>query len=90
MKEDNYGKLRCCEYYPVAIVQRENGKISDPFIENSVEDDFLNIVIQEYEINNKDIEKQVLNVPVIPEYSRKQIIDNLKAIKEQIKKKIVS
>ena len=89
-KEDNYGKLRCCEYYPVAIVQRENGKISDPFIENSVEDDFLNIVIQEYEINNKDVEKQVLNVPVIPEYSRKQIIDNLKAIKEQIKKKIVS
>lgn len=89
-KEDCYGKLRCCEYYPVAIVKMENGKISDPFIENSVEDDFLNIVIQEYEINNKDIEKQVLNVPVIPEYSRKQIIDNLKAIKEQIKKKIVS
>ena len=89
-KEDNYGKLRCCEYYPVSIVSRDGkGNIIISDFEDSFDDDFLNITLENYGINNNDIEKQTINIPKLIELEKRDIIRNLEYMKDKIKNKII-
>jgi hypothetical protein len=89
-KEDDYGKLRCCEYYPVSIVSRDGkGNIIIPDFEDSFDDDFLNITLENYGINNNDIEKQTINIPKLIELEERDIIRNLEYMKDKIKSKII-
>jgi len=87
-KVDDYGKIRCCEYYPVAIVEYKDGVIQQPELDNGFDDSFLDIVLTEYGINNEDVEVQTLECPT-PYISREQAIKNLQSIKDKLKYRIL-
>ena len=90
MREDDYGKLRCCEYYPVAVVERdEEGNIKEPVFEDGFDDSFLDFTLTNYGINNEDPEKQLIHLPTIPELRKDQILRNLNKIREVVKKKVI-
>ena len=87
-KVDDYGKIRCCEYYPVAIVEYKDGVIQQPELDNGFDDSFLDIVLTEYGINNEDVEVQTLEAPT-PYISREQMVKNLQSIKDKLKSRII-
>ena len=90
MREDDYGKLRCCEYYPVAVVERdEEGNIKEPVFEDGFDDSFLDLTLTNYGVNNDDPEKQLIHLPTIPELRKEQILKNLNEIREVVKKKVI-
>lgn len=90
MREDDYGKLRCCEYYPVAVVERdEEGNIKEPVFEDGFDDSFLDFTLTNYGVNNDDPEKQYIHLPNIPELRKDQILRNLNKIREVVKKKVI-
>jgi len=90
LREDDYGKLRCCEYYPVAVVERdEEGNIKEPVFEDGFDDSFLDFTLTNYGVNNDDPEKQLIHLPTIPELRKEQILRNLNKIREVVKKKVV-
>lgn len=90
MREDDYGKLRCCEYYPVAVVERdEEGNIKEPVFEDGFDDSFLDFTLTNYGVNNDDPEKQLIHLPTIPELRKEQILKNLNKIREVVKKKVI-
>jgi len=87
---DNYGKLRTCAYYPVAVIKYdEYGKILDEGIEDGFEDDFLDIIINNSEMNEEDSGNYELVAPVAPELNGDVLHCNLEAIKESLAKKVV-
>ena len=87
-KVDDYGKMRCCEYYPVAIVEYKDGVIQQPELDNGFDDSFLDILLTEYGINNEDVEVQTLEAPT-PYISREQMVKNLQSIKDKLKSRIL-
>jgi hypothetical protein len=59
---DDYGKLRCCEYYPVGIVEYdENGEIVDRAYSVDYELDVLKDSLYEGEVNNEDNNKFMID-----------------------------
>lgn len=87
-KVDDYGKMRCCEYYPVAIVEYKDGVIQQPELDNGFDDSFLDIVLTEYGVNNNDVEVQKLEDPT-PYVSKEQMVKNLQSIKDKLKSRII-
>ena len=85
---DSYGKIRCCEYYPVAIVEYKDGVIQQPELDNGFDDSFLDIVLADYGINNEDVEIQYIEAPT-PYISREQMVKNLQSIKDKLKSRII-
>jgi len=79
--QDNYGKMRVCEYYPVKIVNIENGIVDDE-IEDGFEDDFLDITIHNLEINNKEETQYNMNIQYNIETDNNIILENLKKIQK--------
>ena len=60
MVVDDYGKLRCCEYLPVGIVDfDETGPIKAIGVDSGFEDDYLLDYAQE--INNEDTDNYTIN-----------------------------
>lgn len=90
MREDDYGKPRCCEYYPVAVVERdEEGNIKEPEFEDGFDDSFLDFTLTNYGVNNDDPEKHYIHLPTLPELRKDQILRNLNKIREVVKKKVI-
>lgn len=87
-RSDDYGKIRCCEYYPVAIVEYKDSVIEQPELDNGFDDSFLDIVLTEYGINNEDVEVQTLKAPT-PYISKEQMVKNLQSIKDKLKSRII-
>lgn len=85
--KDSYGKMRCCAYYPVAVVSFDNeGKIVDEDIDDGFQDNFMDMISYVGEISNKEDENvYVLEVPGIPELSKSRIADRLEDIKASLK-----
>lgn len=84
---DNYGKMRVCAYYPIALIKRdESGTIIDEKIDDGFEDDFINQIAYEGVINNQDEANYFINIPDIPEINKKKIIDRLQEISKSMKK----
>jgi len=85
--QDSYGKMRCCAYYPVAVVGfDEDRKIIDEDIADGFQDNFMDMISYVGEVANKDDENvYVLDVPTIPEISRSRIADRLEDIKASLK-----
>lgn len=85
--QDSYGKMRCCAYYPVAVVGfDEQGKIKDEEIADGFQDNFMDMISYVGEVANKDDENvYVLDVPTVPEISRQRIADRLEDIKASLK-----
>ena len=87
---DNYGKIRCCEYYPVAIVDRDKeGNLLEPKFKDGFDDDFLDFTLTNYGINNNDVVKQSITLPEIPELGKMKMVHNLEQIKKILKKRVV-
>lgn len=84
--KDNYGKMRTCAYYPVAVVDfDENGRIIDEGIENGFEDNFLDMITYTGEVNAEDPDKYEIEIPTVPELSRQKILSRLEDIKESLR-----
>ena len=87
--EDNYGKMRVCAYYPIQLIQRdENGYIIDEKIDDGFEDDFMHHIAYSGDINNTDIVNYTVDIPEIPEISKKKILNRLVEISNSLKKKV--
>jgi hypothetical protein len=87
---DSYGKMRVCAYYPVQIVNRdEDGKIIDQVIDDGFEDDFMHHIAYSGDINNTDIVNYTVDIPEIPEISKKKILNRLVEISNSLNKKYV-
>ena len=86
---DSYGKMRVCAYYPVQIVDRDkDGKIIDQGINDGFEDDFMHHIAYSGDINNTDIINYTVDIPEIPEISKKKILNRLVEISNSLKKKV--
>mgnify|MGYP000586754572 CR=1 FL=1 len=83
--QDNYGKMRVCAYYPVAVVEFENGSIVDEPIANGFEDNFMDMICYVGEMSSNDTNNYKLNIPSIPEISRVKIIERFDDIKETLR-----
>ena len=87
--DDNYGKMRCCAYYPVQLIERdEDGEIIDQVIDDGFEDDFMHHIAYSGDINNTDIVNYTVDIPEIPEISKKKILNRLVEISNSLKKKV--
>lgn len=87
---DDYGKIRCCEYYPVAIVDRDKeGNLLEPNFKDGFDDDFLDFKLTNYGINNNDVVRQSITLPEIPELGKMKMVHNLEQIKKILKKRVV-
>lgn len=87
--DDNYGKMRCCAYYPVQLIERdEDGEIIDQIIDDGFEDDFMHHIAYSGDINNTDIVNYTVDIPEIPEISKKKILNRLVEISNSLKKKV--
>lgn len=82
MTIDNYGKMRTCEYFPVAIVDfDDNGDVIEP--DYDMYNDVLYLKELKYEgtINNKDIDCYELSQTGI---TREEIYENiLRSLEEE-------
>lgn len=73
--EDNYGKMRTCEYFPIALVDfDENGDVVEP--ECSLYNDvaYLKQLTYEGEINNEDVDKYTI---IETHLTREQTYDSI-------------
>lgn len=85
--QDNYGKMRTCAYYPVAVVQRdEEGNIVNDEFEDGFEDDFMNLISYAGEKNTEENLTYSFKIPDVPEINRKNIIDKLDSISKKLNK----
>lgn len=89
--EDNYGKMRTCAYYPVAVIgYNSKGNINDETISDGFEDNFMEIISYLGEINKNDISNTYnSDIKLIPEINKKNILERLADIKEIIRLKNV-
>lgn len=84
--EDSYGKMRCCAYYPVQLIKRdEEGNIVDENYDDGFEDDFLDLITYEGEMNSED-NFYKLTLPDIPEINNETIRERLSEIKKSLNK----
>mgnify|MGYP007069838146 CR=1 FL=1 len=58
MTIDNYGKMRCCEYLPVApITYSDSGSVIEPSINLEDEINYIKNLKYEGKANNEDLDK---------------------------------
>jgi hypothetical protein len=84
---DGYGKMRCCAYYPISIIQRdEDRNIIDEGIDDGFEDNFMQQIAYNGEVNIEDEGNYTINIPEIPELNRKLILARLQEISKTMNK----
>lgn len=87
---DSYGKMRCCAYYPVALVERDSeGKIINDNVPDGFEDDFMAHIRYQGEINTEEGTPYQLVIPQIPELNSSVIYTRLDKIKKDLSKKLI-
>ena len=75
---DDYGKMRCCEYLPIAIAEFENGKVKEIVDTHGV--DFEYLVDYSGEINNADAYDYQIEAFKTYGIDRKHILEKVKEI----------
>lgn len=71
---DDYGKMRCCEYLPVALIDYdENGDIIEPECNLYNDIKYLQTLSYEGEINNEDLDHYAVELPI----SREEMYNNI-------------
>jgi hypothetical protein len=85
-KQDDYGKLRTCAYYPIQVINFTNeGKIDDTFIPDGFEVDFINKISYTGTINNVDNDNYKLDIPdFIQHENLEDVFVNLRNIADSI------
>jgi len=85
--EDDYGKMRCCAYYPVQLIKRDKkGIIVDEDINDGFEDDFIEQIVYSGVVNDEDFSAYTIEIPEIPEINAKRIVARLQDISKSMKK----
>jgi len=88
-KEDNYGKMRTCAYYPIQIIKFDrNGDVIDDGVQDGFEADFINKISYEGTINNVDNDNYVLCIADNFNQNKEKIYKKLKNIAQSIKRKV--
>lgn len=89
--QDGYGKMRCCAYYPIEIIEwSEDDKMVDNDIPHGFEDDFIDKICYEGEVNNEDASHYAMQIPAMPELNKRLITNRLQSIKKSLKMKYVN
>jgi hypothetical protein len=86
---DSYGKMRCCAYYPVMIVEKQNGRIVSEDIPEGFEDNFMELISYDGEVNNNDAGNYKLEIPTVPSLNKVNILSRLADIKKSLSTKYV-
>lgn len=86
---DSYGKMRCCAYYPVMVVEKQNGRIVSEDIPEGFEDDFMGLISYDGEVNNTDAGNYKLEIPVTPSLNKVNILSRIADIKKSLSTKYV-
>lgn len=87
-KEQTYGKLRTCEYFPLKVVHKDKNNNIIETIEDGDELDYFNISYDGV-INNKKSSEFVLELPKEPRYNIDNILANLNSIKKELENKSI-
>lgn len=89
---DQYGKLRTCEYLPIAIAEyNENGKLIEYNVEDGFDNSYIPKLIYEGDFNTENSTLYSLYIPTIPEINSENITKNVYNIAlEAIKNKKVN
>lgn len=75
---DEYGKMRCCEYFPINIIDfDEFGNVIEP--EYDLDDDIIYLSKYDYEgeVNNEDIDNYTINTKMSREDIYESILEGL-------------
>lgn len=81
-KLDDYGKLRCCSYFPIKVVEFDkNGVLIDDIETSGFEHDYMESVTYSGDINYNNEIKYYLEFPKIPEINKELIIEKLNKFK---------
>ena len=60
----DYGKMRCCAYYPMQIIHFNDSKdVDDKVLNDGFEVDFLNKICYTGKVNNEDNDNYKLDLP---------------------------
>ena len=88
-KEDNYGKMRTCAYYPIQIIKFDRkGDIIDDDVQDGFEADFIDKISYEGTINNVDNDNYVLCIADSFNQNKEEVYKKLKNIAQSIKRKV--
>ena len=86
---DDYGKMRTCAYYPVAVVEfGEDGHIIELPIEDGFEDDFFEKICYHGQKNDNDLNPYQVEIPEIPELDKSLINERLLKTARSLKKSV--
>lgn len=84
--QDNYGKMRTCEYLPIGTIDfDENGDVLDDISTDAYEDDYFHTICYEGNINNEDPNGYALNIPDMIEVDREAAWENLRQIAKSLR-----
>lgn len=84
--QDNYGKMRTCEYLPIGTVDfDEFGDVIDDISTDAYEDDYFNTICYEGNINNEDPNGYALNIPDMIEVDKEAAWENLRQIAKSLR-----
>lgn len=88
-KEDYYGKMRACAYYPIQIIKFDrNGDVIDNDAQDGFEADFIDKISYDGIINNVDNDNYVLCIANNFHQNKEEIYKKLKNIAQSIKRKV--
>ena len=80
-REDNYGKMRTCAYYPIQVIKfNDEGDVDDDIVPDGFEVDFMSKICYDGVINNEDNDNYRLDIPTVSESERILIYKNLKQL----------
>lgn len=78
---DNYGKLRTCEYLPIALVDYdETGNVIPYNVQDGFESKWVTDMLYEGKLNTEEKAAYAVEIPDIPELNKTIVDDNLLAI----------
>ena len=78
MTIDEYGKMRCCEYFPINLIDfDEHGNVIEP--EYDLDDDIIYLSQYDYEgeVNNEDIDNYTITKNMTREDIYESILEGL-------------
>ena len=78
MTIDEYGKMRCCEYFPINLIDfDEDGNVVEP--EYDLDDDLIYLSRYDYEgeVNNEDIDNYTIQNTMSREDIYESILETL-------------
>lgn len=89
-KEDSYGKMRSCAYYPIQVIKFDDfGNVADETVPDGFEVDFLHKISYEGKINEVDNDNYKLEIPQnLIRTNIEETYKHLREIAETINRKV--